>query len=125
MCVDFLSRQLDVLWTGFVVDGIPYTYINMCLQACVWCVSVANEYIGGVRAVGSGLQSFFLVCMLIFYLDSWLCYLTGFVVDGIPCAYINMCLRAYIWCVFVTNEYVMQVCVLLEVVCNLLFACVC
>ena len=110
VCVDFLSRQLDVLLTGFVVDGIPYVYINMYLQAYVWCVSVDNEYIGGVRAVGSGLRSFFCVCMLIFYLDSWLCYLTGFVVDGIPYAYINMCLRAYIWCVFVTNEYIMQVC---------------
>ena len=53
---------------------------------------------------------FFFVCMLIFYLDSWMCYLTGFVVDGIPYAYINMCLRACIWCVFVTNKYIMQVC---------------
>ena len=42
-----------------MVDGIPYAYINMCLRACVWCVSIANECIGGVRAVGSGLQSFF------------------------------------------------------------------
>ena len=67
-------------------------------------------HVGGVRAVGSGLQCFFWVCMLIFYLDSWLCYLTGFVVDGIPYAYINMRLRAYIWSVFVTNEYIMQVC---------------
>ena len=32
VCVDFLSRQLDVLLTDFVVDGIPYAYINMYLQ---------------------------------------------------------------------------------------------
>ena len=62
-----------------------------------------------MRAVGSGLKSFFFVCMLIFYLDSWLCYLTGFVVDGIPYSYINMCLRACVWCVFVANEYIGEV----------------
>ena len=59
VCVDFLSRQLDVLLTGFVVDGIPYAYIIMYFQAYVWCVSVDNEYIGGVCAVGSGLHFFF------------------------------------------------------------------
>ena len=63
VCVDFLSRQLDILLTGFVVDGIPYAYMNMYLRAYVWCVVVANEYIGGVRAVGSGLQSVFFSCV--------------------------------------------------------------
>ena len=67
VCVDFLSRQLDVLLTGFVVDGIPYAYINMCLRACVWCVSIANECIGRVRAVGSGLR-FLLVLIFVFCL---------------------------------------------------------
>ena len=70
VCVDFLFRQLDVLLTGFVVDGIPYAYINMCLRAYIWCVFVTNEHIMQVCAVGSGLQSFVCLCVLIFYLDS-------------------------------------------------------
>ena len=82
----------------------------MCLRAYVRCVSVANEYIGGVRTVGSGLQSFFFLVCVDFLFRQLDVLLTGFVVDGIPYAYINMCLRAYIWCVFVTNEYIMQVC---------------
>ena len=52
-----------------MVDGIPYAYINMCLRACVWCVSIANECIGGVRAVGSGLQFLLvLIFVLVFVL---------------------------------------------------------
>ena len=65
MLIFYLDSWLCYL-TGFVVDGIPYAYINMYLQAYVWRVSVDNKYIGGVRAVGSGLQSFFCVCVLSF-----------------------------------------------------------
>ena len=81
VCVDFLSRQLDVLLTGFVVDGIPYAYINMYLQAYVWCVSVDNKYIGGVRAVGSGLQSFFL-CVHVDFLSRQLAVLFDWFCGG-------------------------------------------
>ena len=67
-----------------MLGNLLLAYYNDHLQAYVWCVSVDNEYIGGVRAVGSGLQSFFFACMLIFYLDSWLCYLTGFLGEITP-----------------------------------------
>ena len=89
VCVDFLSRQLDVLLTGFVVDGIPYAYINMCLRACVWCVSIANECIGGVRAVGSGLR-FLLV--LIFCLCLCLCLCVR--VSLCVCVCVRTCVHA-------------------------------
>ena len=45
-----------------MLGNLLLAYYNDHLQAYVWCVSVDNEYIGGVRAVGSGLQSFF-VCV--------------------------------------------------------------
>ena len=78
----------------------------MCLQAYVRCISVADEYIGGVRTVGSGLKSFFFLVCVDFLSRQLDVLLTGFVLDGIPYTYINMCLQAYVWCVSVANEYI-------------------
>ena len=50
-----------------------FTYINMCLRTFVWCVLVAYECIGGVRAVCNLEQ---VICALSVLVHPKICMLT-------------------------------------------------